>query len=78
MIDEYLLVLWPGRDAEDWYRALHLVKFYARHNSSAKKDSGFFAKGRGNQTPKQVQKFTTGLKQLRASGRSANELLSYS
>lgn len=43
--------------AEDWYRAMHLVKFYFRHNSAAKRDTGFFSKDRSKQDPKRVDYF---------------------
>jgi hypothetical protein len=44
--------------AEDWHRALWLVKFYTRQTSDVKKENGFLTKDRSNQQAKAVDYFT--------------------
>ena len=46
-----------GIAAEDWNRTLNLLKFYNRHKSDVKKDSGFLHWDQTRHKPKEVEYF---------------------
>src|SRR5271163_789258 len=49
---------WTAIPAEEWYRALLLIKFYHRQTTDAKKEKGFLSKDQSKLKPREMKYFT--------------------